>query len=109
MNGAAAGAVRGIRLRPHEVAAVRAILLDAFGPEAEFYVFGSRARLDLKGGDLDLFVRVPGHAPDEAVIWRIEDRIEKAMEERHTDLLVLGTEDAPERIHAVALETGVRF
>ena len=102
-------AVRGIRLRPHEIAAVRRVLTEAFGPDAEFYVFGSRARLDLRGGDLDLFVRVPGHAPDERVVDRVADAVERVMDERHTDLLVLGTEDEPARIHRIAMETGMRF
>lgn len=98
-----------IRLRPRELAAVRRVLEEAFGPEAAFYVFGSRARPDLRGGDLDLFVRVPGHAPDEAAVWRIAHRVERVLGERHTDLLVLGTEEEPDRIHRIALETGVRF
>lgn len=98
-----------VGLRTHELAAVRRVLEEAFGPDADFCVFGSRARLDLEGGDLDLFVRVPGHAPDEVAVGRVADRVEGVMEERHTDLLVLGTEDEPERIHRIALETGVRI
>ncbi len=96
-----------VRLRPEEIAAVKRVVAEHFGPDAEVRVFGSRARLDARGGDLDLHVLVPGKAPD----WQVEARavsdIEHALDDRHTDLLVLGREDAPRRIDQVALETGV--
>ena len=50
-----------VRLRPEEIAAVKRIVAEHFGPEAEVRVFGSRARPDQRGGDLDL--HVTGDAP----------------------------------------------
>jgi len=38
---------------------------------------------------------------------RAGDAIERALDDRHTDLLVLGTDEAPQRIDEVALATGV--
>jgi hypothetical protein len=49
-----------VRLRAEEIAAVKRIVAEHFGADAEVRVFGSRARLDQRGGDLDLHVRVPG-------------------------------------------------
>ena len=96
-----------VRLRPGEIAAVKRIVAEHFGPDAEVRVFGSRARLDARGGDLDLHVRVPGKVPD----WRAEARaaneIERALDDLHVDLLLLGAGDAPRRIDQVALETGI--
>lgn len=96
-----------VRLRPEEIAAVKRIVSEHFGPEAEVRVFGSRARLDARGGDLDLHVRVPGEAPG----WRVEARaaneIERALDDLHVDLLLLGTVETPQRIDQVAMETGV--
>ena len=96
-----------VRLRPKEIAAVRRIVAEHFGPEAEVRVFGSRARLDQRGGDLDLHVRVPGEAPGPHVEGSAADAIERALDDLHVDLLLLGTGDAPQRIDQVAIETGV--
>lgn len=96
-----------VRLRPEEIAAVKRIVAEHFGPDAEVRVFGSRARLDLRGGDLDLHVRVPGTTPPLALELRVANVIEKAMDDRHVDLVLLGTADPPSRIDEVALATGV--
>ncbi|MBK1660668.1 nucleotidyltransferase domain-containing protein [Paracraurococcus ruber] len=96
-----------VRLRPEEIAAVKRIIAAHFGPAAEVRVFGSRARLAARGGDLDLHVLVPGTAPAESVADRAAMDIEHALDDRHTDLLVLGREDEARRIDEVALQTGV--
>lgn len=104
---AAAPTLPPVRLRPEEIAAVKRIVAEHFGPDAEVRVFGSRARPDMRGGDLDLHVRVPGGKPG----WQVESRavaaIERALDDRHTDLLVLAAGDTPRRIDEVALATGV--
>jgi predicted nucleotidyltransferase len=96
-----------VRLKPEEIAAVKRIVAEHFGPAAEVRVFGSRARLDQRGGDLDLHVRVPGQAPGWEVECRVADAIERALDDRRTDLLVLAASEAPRRIDEVALATGV--
>jgi predicted nucleotidyltransferase len=96
-----------VRLRPEEIAAVKRIVAEYFGPQAEVRVFGSRARLDARGGDLDLHVLVPGSAPDSAVESGAVSAIERALHDRHTDLLVLGRAEPHRRIDEVALESGV--
>jgi predicted nucleotidyltransferase len=96
-----------VRLRPEEIAAVKRIVAEHFGANAEVRVFGSRARLDLKGGDLDLHVVVPGDTPPFGVEIRVANVLEKAMDDRHVDLILLGTADTPRRIDEVALATGV--
>jgi predicted nucleotidyltransferase len=96
-----------VRLHAEEIAAVKRIVAEYFGPGAEVRVFGSRARLDARGGDLDLHVLVPGRAPDSAVEIRAGTMLESAMDDRHVDLLVLGRDETPRRIDQVALDTGV--
>ena len=96
-----------VRLRPKEIAAVKRIVAEHFGPEAEVRVFGSRARLDQGGGDLDLHVRVPGETPPFAVEIRVGNVLERAIDDRHVDLILLGSADPPRRIDEVALATGV--
>ncbi len=78
-----------------------------FGAAAEVRVLGSRARPEARGGDLDLHVRVPGPAPGKAAELRALAALERAVDERRVDLLVLGADDLPRRVDAAALETGV--
>ena len=70
-------------------------------------MFGSRADLSKRGGDLDLHVRVPGEAPGVEVEALAADAIERALDDRRTDLLVLAGGASPRRIDEVALATGV--
>lgn len=96
-----------VRLRPEEIAAVKRIVAEHYGAAAELRVFGSRADPAKRGGDLDLHVRLPGPNPGLPVEARCVGAIEQALEDRHTDLVVLGADEAPRRIDEVALATGV--
>ena len=96
-----------VRLRPEEIAAVKRIVAEHFGPAAEVRVFGSRARLEARGGDLDLHVLVPAKAPEWTTDARAGARLEAALDDLHVDLLVLGTDEARRRIDDVAQSTGV--
>lgn len=98
-----------VRLQPEEIAAVKRIVAEHFGADAEVRVFGSRADLSKRGGDLDLHVVVRGPNPGSAVELRAGVRLEEAMDERHVDLLVLGRDETPRRIDQVALATGVKL
>jgi len=96
-----------VRLRPEEIAAVKRIIAEHFGPDVEVRVFGSRARLDQRGGDLDLHVRVPGKTPDWQAEARAANEVERALDDLHVDLLLLGAGETPQRIDEIAMETGV--
>lgn len=100
-------AQRRVRLTEAEIAAVRAAVRMYFGAEAEVRVFGSRADPVKRGGDLDLHVLVPGDPPPIAVESRAIDVIERALDDLHVDLLVLGRDQPRRRIDEVALATGV--
>lgn len=86
---------------------MKRIVAEHFGSNAEVRVFGSRAKLDLKGGDLNPHARVPGGTPPSGVEVRVANVIEKAMDDRHVDLILLGAKDRPRRIDEVALATRV--
>lgn len=96
-----------MRLLPHEAEAIRAAVLEVFGPTARIRLFGSRARDDLKGGDIDLFVEVePGQASI-ANEQRLRDRIAPAVEDLRTDIILheRGTPFTP--LERIALRDGV--
>ena len=98
-----------VRLTPEELAAVRRIVAAHFGPEAEVRVFGSRARLDVRGGDLDLIVQVPGERPpfsaEAAAAWDLEP----ALDGLAVDLVVVSRRDTPSLFERNSWASGVRL
>lgn len=96
-----------MRLLPHEVEAIRASVREVFGPTARIRLFGSRARDDLKGGDIDLFVEVePGQASI-ANEQRLRDRIAPAVEDLRTDVILHERGAAFTPLERIALRDGV--
>jgi len=92
---------------PREVEAIRAAVREVFGPTARILLFGSRARDDLKGGDIDLFVEVePGQASI-ANEQRLRDRIAPAVEDLRTDVTLHERGAAFTPLERIALRDGV--
>ena len=106
----AAAARPPVRLTEEEMAAIRRIVAAHFGPEAEVRVFGSRARPEIRGGDLDLHVLLPqGPRPPLAVELAAADALMQAMDELRVDLLVSVRGEAMAPVEAEPLRTGVRL
>ncbi len=96
-----------MRLLAHEVEAIRVAVREVFGPLARVHLFGSRARDDLKGGDIDLFVEVePGQATI-ANEQRLRDRIAPAVEDLRTDVILHERGAAFTPLELIALRDGV--
>ncbi|WP_174279314.1 nucleotidyltransferase domain-containing protein [Sphingomonas bacterium] len=96
-----------MRLEQCEVAAIKAVATDVFGSDVIVRLFGSRARDDLKGGDIDLHFEVNEGQQDvrhaAAFRWRLYD----AIDEQKMDLVfaVRGRKERP--IDRIAREEGV--
>lgn len=89
------------------VEAIRAAVREVLGPTARIRLFGSRARDDLKGGDIDLFVEVePGQASI-ANEQRLRDRIAPAGEDLRTDVILHERGAALTPLERIALRDGV--
>ena len=96
-----------MRLQPHEVEAIRAAVREVFGPAARIRLFGSRARDDLRGGDIDLFVEVgPGQASI-ANEQRLRDRVAPAVQDLRTDIILHERGAAFTPLERIALRDGV--
>lgn len=97
-----------MRLKPHEVVAIKAAAMDAFGGNAVVRLFGSRVDDSLRGGDLDLHIELPaaeaerrrGEVAFRRTIWR-------ALDWGDVDVVV-AVEGEPQRwIDAAAHRTGI--
>ncbi len=88
--------------------AIRQIVAAEAGERAEIRVFGSRARDDAKGGDLDLLVKLPEPVDSPALLSaRLSARISRLMYGRKVDVLVEAPNLKRLPIHAVAEREGV--
>ncbi len=102
-----------MRLKDHEIQAIRKAAVDLFGPDAEVWLFGSRVDDAKRGGDIDLMVSLSGTDAHDAVHLskqrvRYLVALEKILGERRIDLVTAWPGD--ERpIVRVAKDTGVRL
>lgn len=48
-----------VRLSKEEIKAIKETAVDVFGKDVRVWIFGSRADLSKKGGDIDIYIEVP--------------------------------------------------
>ena len=80
-----------MRLSAHDRLAIRRVTAEVAGPDARVYLFGSRTRDDLRGGDIDLLVELA--APQSVherlkVSVRTAATLQRLIGERKIDVLV---------------------
>jgi predicted nucleotidyltransferase len=75
-----------MRLTPPEITAIKQTVF-TFDPNAKIYLFGSRVRDDLKGGDIDLLVLTDKISSLGEKI-KLELRLEDAIGEQKIDIVI---------------------
>lgn len=97
-----------MRITPHEAAAIRRITTEVAGPQAKVSLFGSRARDDLRGGDIDLLIELPEPTADKlAVSLRTGARLQWAIGERKIDVLVTDPQSEETALIRTARREGI--
>ena len=96
-----------MRLRPHELEAIRTAARDVFGATATVRLFGSRVRDDLRGGDIDLFVEVDPGKITIANEQRLRDRMAPGVEDLRVDIVLHGRDAPLTPIGRIALRDGI--
>lgn len=100
-----------MRLTPEQVEAIKATAAEVFGPDAEVWLFGSRADDSRRGGDIDLYVELGRISSEErtrleAMFWA---KLQRLLGERKIDV-VTHPHGAPVRpIDRQARSSGVRL
>jgi predicted nucleotidyltransferase len=100
--------MRGIRLSEEEIEKIKDIVKEVFGDDIEIYIFGSRARLDKKGGDIDILIKTNKEVSTNEKLTFLA-RLELKGIERKVDLLVISPKTKFKDIHREALDTGVKI
>lgn len=99
-----------MRLTPEQQTAIRMAAAEAFGADAEVWLFGSRVDDRRRGGDIDLLVRPRPAATDRLLERKIRmlTRLERLLGERKVDVVVESPHDV-RPIVAIAHATGVQI
>jgi len=99
-----------VRLSRSQVTAIRQAVSEAFGPDAKVWLFGSRARENALGGDIDLLVQPASDDISEPLRRKLTllGRLEQALGERKIDMVIEERNDA-RAIVQVARSTGVQL
>ncbi|MGA8148073.1 MAG: nucleotidyltransferase domain-containing protein [Gallionellaceae bacterium] len=97
-----------VRLSAREIAVIRATVSRLFGDRTSIRIFGSRAREDEKGGDIDILIETERHLPDRvASACRLASELQMQLGDQKIDVIIVdpGTREQP--IHQIARLTGV--
>jgi predicted nucleotidyltransferase len=98
----------GMRLTPSQIDHIRQATRALLGGQARITLFGSRARDEARGGDLDLLVEVARPIEEAALVSaRLASRISRAIQGRKVDVLLQAPNLQCLPIHEVAKKEGV--
>jgi len=100
--------VRKLRLEEFEIRAIKDVANKVFGKDAKVFIFGSRVKPELKGGDIDIFIEVPEikNVTAKKVEFLVE--LKERIGEQKIDLIV-ATPDCQKPICLEAKEKGVEI
>jgi len=101
-----------MRISPEQREAIREVVREVFGPGARVRLFGSRARDEARGGDIDLHVELP-QAPPPGERLALESRawlaLQRRLGERRIDLVTHAPGEPDRPIDEIARATGIEL
>lgn len=99
-----------VRLSEMEIAAIQESVKALLGDDASVYLFGSRARGDAKGGDIDLLVETKKSLPNRVVsACRLTSELQMRLGDQKIDLILIDATTPLQPIHEIARQTGVKL
>ena len=97
-----------MRLSSEQISTIRKLTSQIAGASARVWLFGSRVRDDLRGGDVDLLIALDSQVLEPAQLSaRLAARVSRFMSGRRVDVLVRAPNLMHLPIHDVALAEGV--
>jgi hypothetical protein len=102
--------MKGIRLSDDQITIIRSVFKECFLQEDQLWIFGSRADLSKRGGDIDLYVETKLRSADE--IYEAENKffcgLIRKLGDQKIDL-VINSGSGKKLIYAIAKKTGVQL
>ncbi|PTQ78142.1 hypothetical protein C8R26_104124 [Nitrosomonas oligotropha] len=97
-----------IRLSAKEIEVIRATVHRLLGDGVRIRIFGSRARLDEKGGDIDILIETEQKLADRvASACRLTSQLQMQLGDQKIDVIIIDPETREQPIHQIARQTGV--
>lgn len=96
------------RLSARKIEAIRATVNRLFGDRTYIRIFGSRAREDEKGGDIDILIETEQQLPNRvASACRLVSELQLQLGDQEIDVLIIDPKTQEQPIHQIARQTGV--
>jgi len=97
-----------VRLSAREIEVIRATVRRLLGDRACIRIFGSRAREDEKGGDIDILIETERQLPNPvASACRLVSELQMQLGDQKIDVIIIDPETQEQPIHQIARQTGV--
>jgi predicted nucleotidyltransferase len=97
-----------VRLSAREVEIIRATARRLLGDGARIRIFGSRAREDEKGGDIDILIETEQRLPSRvASACRLVSELQRQLGDQKIDAIIIDPTTQEQPIHRIARQTGV--
>jgi predicted nucleotidyltransferase len=97
-----------VRLSAGEIDVIRATVHRLLGDGVRIRIFGSRARLDEKGGDIDILVETDRKLAERvANACRLTSQLQLQLGDQKIDVIIIDPETREQPIHQIARQTGV--
>lgn len=95
-----------MRMRPHEIAEIKAAAVAIYGPDVIVRLFGSRVDDSKRGGDIDLHLEVAPGLEGVSNELRFRSEIWKRLDEEQIDVVVMARDGPLRPIDSIARRTG---
>lgn len=97
-----------VRLSAGEIDVIRATVHRLLGDGSRIRIFGSSARLDEKGGDIDILIETDQKLNDRiASACRLTSQLQMQLGDQKIDVIIIDSETREQPIHQIARQTGV--
>lgn len=97
-----------VRLSTREIDVIRATVHRLLGEGTRIRIFGSRARLDEKGGDIDILIETEQKLADRvASACRLTSQLQLQLGDQKIDVIIIDPETPEQPIYQIARQTGV--
>jgi len=98
-------------LTDQQIETIRSAAADIYGPDAEVWLFGSRADDLARGGDIDLYIETGKIDPKRLLQLetRFWIRLQRLLGERRIDVVSRASGQPMQPIHNIARREGIRL
>lgn len=97
-----------VRLSAQEIEIIRTTVHRLLGKATWMRIFGSRAKIDERGGDIDILIETEQKLADRvSTACRLTSQLQMQLGDQKIDVIIIDPETPEQPIHQIARQTGV--